>query len=356
MIPRIKTRFLLLCGMVISIFLVNIPSAKADIAFPVAERAIFVLDLSGSTDSKGLWQLGLRPSVINKLSDAFGYPVRKGISHPKAPTDISVTVIDSNSRLAPLIKIVSAEDSQKIWGLIINKIGKNPTSIRLNAIVTDFFGESGAYTELANKYLLGDKPPQHSQSGCQVDAERALSRGTFMDDVDKELRTDSARTLCEVIIKIAVAMSSADSIIKDFKCSKSSCSDVVGAVLRTTALAQDAFKRNQNSKMCIAIASDMINNFPAMTSSSALNTLRVVKSSKSVEEAEKKGSDAASVASVKFPIGMKVRVSIIGQGSSSAKGIPIDRMSFLDAYWRGFWNAAGIKSTAQAASLSEACY
>ena len=115
---------------------------------PSVERNIFVLDISGSTNSAQLWKNTLRPSLIKKLAQPFGLPTEKGLDQNLAPVDVAIRVINAQSIDAPVFPIVQLEDAAKMWGLI-DDIGQKPTKGRLKLIVQDFFGGNGAFTRQA---------------------------------------------------------------------------------------------------------------------------------------------------------------------------------------------------------------
>lgn len=321
------------------------------------ERSIFFLDVSSSSDSKALWG-GLRKSILDKIENALGAPKMPGIKSPTNPFDLSVSVINANSQLSPVIEIVSASDAERVWEFIIKKIGGGkPTSLRLEAIYADWFGSDGAYAELVREYVLGDKVADVSSSTCQQRAQQAFSRGNFMKNVDPAKRSEANRALCDVIVKVTKGIRTADSLFATQQCGKGACSDVIGAIRRAAAVTDDICRGTEcgttKPRLCIAIASDMLNNKPGITPTSPLNTLQVVKKSKSVADAEKSGRAAAENSSVKFSQKVQVRVDVIGQGASP--NFPADRMSLLDAYWKGFWSSAGIAGNLQTASLDQAC-
>ena len=74
----------------------------------------------------------------------------------------------------------------------------------------------------------------------------------------------------------------------------------------------------------------------------------------STKDARALGSKAAELANVQFPKGIKITVSILGQGTGP-KPLPLDKNSYLAAYWDGFWESAGVKGSNSVRSLDEAC-
>ena len=318
---------------------------------PATERSIFILDVSGSTNSSQLWKNSLRPSIIKKLTQQpFGNPTDKGLKF-SSPTDIFIGVINSQSIDAPTFPIVSLQDARVMWGLI-DKIGESPTSSRLERIHTEIFGGQGAYTKQARVFLM-TKLVVPKAVDCQYSTIKSFS--PFLNDLEDRVKKDTAKVICSIVISIAKRLELADNYFKTPNCGESvSCSNIVGAILRTTASAQDLYNHNRKSKLCVAIASDMLNNFNGMQKSSSLNSRWIALTAATTLEANNLGGQAARDAGVKFPIGMSVRIAVLGQGTGS-KPIPLDRNSILNAYWRGFWDAAGISSTSQIRSLDEAC-
>ena len=135
--------------LVLSLLLTGIPRVEArnHSLFPSSEKVIYLLDISGSSDSINLWRL-LRNSLLERLDSAMGAPNRKGLT-PKKPTDLSISVINSNSSSSTPIEIISIKDTERLWSFMINKVGGgNPTEARMRDIYKDFFGGSGVYREL----------------------------------------------------------------------------------------------------------------------------------------------------------------------------------------------------------------
>lgn len=337
--------------------LTGMPQAQAASVFTDSERVIYFLDVSNSSDSQKLWTL-LRASLLEKVDDALGYPKRPGIAIPMKPTDLSVSVINDNSQAAEIVEVLSIKDAEAIWGLIINRVGGgNPTGARLKAISEDFFGSTGTYTLLVAEYALQNELTTPSIADCQKRANLQFSKGNFMDNVSPSLRSDASKETCRVLIKLLKGVKSADDLFKANKCAKNTaCSDVIGAVKRTVAvtadLARTATPKN-SPKLCVAIASDMLNAYPGMSATSAWHTVNAVKKSASASEAEALGRQVAEEASIKFNPKVQIRVEVIGQGAS--RGFPRELTSKLDSYWSGFWTTAGIKTSSQRASLDQAC-
>ena len=322
-------------------------------ALPTTERNIFILDVSGSTNSSQQWKDSLRPSIINKLIQPFGFPVGKGFSKKGSPVDVSVGVINSQSIDAPVFPIVTLSDSLAMWGLI-DKIGEGPTSARLSAILDDFFGGQGAWTQKA-KIFTNSKLVPPSRKNCEQSVLKSFRTAKYMNDLNNVSKSSAADTICGLTISISNRIIAADEYFEHSDCSdQHSCSDIVGAILRTTYSAQDLSLLSPKSKLCIAIASDMLNNFPGMSTTSSLNSRRVALEANSPAEAKSEGAAAAEATSVKFPAGMVIRVSVLGQGTGK-KPIPLDRNGILSAYWSGFWDSAGIKTSNQTRSFDRAC-
>lgn len=333
------------------------PSAQAKNSLvnelPITERNIFILDVSGSTNSTQQWKNSLRPSIINKLVQPFGFPVRKGFSKKGSPVDVLVGVINSQSIDAPVFPIVTLSDSLAMWGLI-DKIGESPTSARLSAIVEDVFGGQGAWTQNA-KIFTSSKLVSPSRKNCEQSVLKSFRTASYMNDLNSVSKNSAAGTICGLTISISNRIIAADKYFEESECTdQHSCSDIVGAILRTTYSAQDLSTLSPKSKMCIAIASDMLNNYPGISSMSSLNSRRVALESSSQGEAKSEGKTAAEETGIKFPAGMAVRVSVLGQGTGS-KPIPLDRNGILSAYWSGFWESAGIKVSNQTRSFDRAC-
>ena len=353
---KMKNRVLALASILFLTFTI-MPHAQANSIFTSSERVIYFLDVSDSADSQKLWTL-LRASLLEKVDVALGYPKKPEIKTPVKPTDLSVSVINDNSQAAQIVEVLSVKDAEKIWGLIITKIGGgNPTAARLKAITADFFGPTGTYTVLVAEYALQDEITTPSTVDCQKRANSEFSKGNFMKNVPAALRSDASKETCKIITKLLTGIKSADELFKTNSCAKNAaCSDVVGAVKRTVAVAADLARTSTPKsvpKLCIAIASDMLNAYPGMSATSAWNTSNVVRKSANNSGAEALGRQVAEEAAIKFSSKVNLRVEVIGQGAS--QGFPRELTSKLDSYWGGFWSAAGVKTSAQRASLDQAC-
>lgn len=331
-----------------------IPSASAQTIFSGSEKVIFFLDISKSSDSKRLWEF-LRTSLLDKVDSSLGAPNRPGIKKPERPSDLSVSVINDNSQSAPVVEIVSAKDAERVWGFMINKVGGGkPTSLRLEAIYQDFFGNPGVFSSLVSDYVLQEQIANVKVTECQRNAESAFMKGNFMDNVSQGIRAEAAKEVCGVILKLAKGITSAD-LLFSTPCENASCSDVVGAVQRAAAVAEDLARaqRQTTPRLCIAIASDMLNHYPGVSQGSPWHTLQAIKKASSTSDAEALGRTVAEQASIKFSSRVKVRVDVIGQGAS--KSFPRELRAKLDAYWKGFWTAAGVPGSSQKSSLDQAC-
>lgn len=334
------------------------PQAKADTSiFKNSEKVVYFLDVSSSSDSERLWTF-LKTSLLERLETALGAPARPGIKKAIKPTDLSISVINDNSQSAQVIEILSVRDAERIWGFMINKVGGGkPTSLRMEEIYKDFFGNPGVYSALVREFADEGQSQSISTSSCQRRAEAEFKRGNFMDNVTPSIRMDASKEVCSVITKLIRGINLADEVFESDQCEQKACSDVIGAVQRAQAVAVDLTKgrviNGTKPKLCLAIASDMLNNYPGISKTSAWNTIQAIKNSKSTEDAENLGRTVAEEASIKFTSKVKVRVEVIGQGAS--KNFPRELRSKLDAYWNGFWKSAGVQGSAQQASLDQAC-
>ena len=331
---------------------VGVNAAKAQV-FPTAEKSMFILDTSGSNDGKQLWA-GLRVSILKKLSQAMGSPKVRGIQNPKSPFDITVTAINADSENAPLFSIVEFSDATQMWGLIYDEIGgTRPTPLRLEKILQDFFGPTGAYEFLIQKYLSKDSRVRINAGTCPTEVgEQWTVNAKFMANYERVGRLKAAKKVCKIVTKISDQLAAADKFFNTANCAKNvQCSDVIGALHRAAAAAAEAHDRDPKSRLCIAIASDMVSNNGRIDRKSSQNTYEVVMNSISPADAIAHGIKAATSADVKFPPKM-IKISVIGQGSG---GIPPDKQQMLSAYWKGFWSASGISSDKSVAALTEAC-
>jgi hypothetical protein len=346
----IKARFLSVLAL--SILLTGIPRVEANnhVLFPSSEKVIYFLDVSNSSDSVNLWRL-LRNSLLERLDDAMGAPNRKGLT-PKKPTDLSISVINSNSSSSSPIEIISIKDTERLWAFMINKVGGGkPTEARMRDIYKDFFGGTGVYRELLGKYIQDETVIAPSTSECEKSAEENLKQGLFMDNVTPSIRTQATKEVCAIIQKLSSGLKKADATFLSGPKCKGACSDVVGGVKVAAAVARDLSK-DKNAKLCIAIASDMLNNSPQITKTGAWHTLNAIKNSPTLLDAEKSGQTVASQSGILFSSKVKIRVEVIGQGGGP--DFNPELTSKLDAYWSGFWKAVGLQNRQQS-SLDQAC-
>jgi hypothetical protein len=321
---------------------------------PKAERSVFVLDISSSTNVKSNWNKSLRPSIIKKLSgEPFGFPTAKGQKKIKAPVDIFVSSITANSIDAPLFPIITMQDAQKIWGLI-DQIGTNPTQKRLEVITRDIFGGNGAFTLLSEGFSA-QPISVPTLSNCTLKVVASFSSTMFMRDLSKSEKDRSAKTLCELAISISERVKRVDSYFDNPDCGGyNACSDVVGAFLSMSYAAADLYESSPKSQLCIAIASDMLNAVPGMKKDSPLNSRKVVENASSISEAKEKGELVAQLTGISFPKKLPVRVFILGQGSGK-NPLSLDKNAMLTAYWQGFLQVAGISKSKPSPSLDQAC-
>jgi hypothetical protein len=320
---------------------------------PPSERSIFILDVSGSTNSTQLWKTSLRPSLVKKLGQPFGVPTQKGLDKVTAPMDVTVSVINAQSMDAPIFPIVSLKDAEKMWGLI-DKVGEKPTSKRLELIMQDIFGGQGAFTQQVS-VLARPKVVVPVASTCEKSVINSFKTAAYMNDLDPIRKSDAAKTICGLVISMAKRLLLADQYFAKSECGVASpCSDIVGAILRVTDSASDLYAGNPKSKLCIAIASDMLHFSAGMASSSPLDTRRVVMNAKSPSDAKLIGAKAARVVGINFPQNMPIRVTVLGQGSGPDP-IPLEKNAILTGYWEGFWEASGVKNSSQVRSLDQAC-
>jgi hypothetical protein len=280
-------------------------------------------------------------------------PEGSSASAPAAPLDISVSFINSQSVDAPSFPIVTQQDAQRIWG-VVEEIGERPSSERLDVIVKDIFGGGGPFAKQA-QFLKRSTITPPSASDCENSMVNSFRNGQYMGNLELPKKKSAARVFCSTLIGFGKRIIATDHYLVNPDCgSSTACSDIAGAILKTNYAAMDAYQLNHQSKFCVAIASDMLNNYPGMAADSPLNSQKIALSAISQQQAKAKGIEAANAVGIRFPKGMKVRVSIMGQGSGS-KPLPLEKNSMLTAYWQGFWEGAGINSSNQVRSLDQAC-
>ncbi len=339
----------------LSTLLIGAVFASPANALPGSQKVLFILDVSGSTNSAQLWKESLRPSLIKKLVQPFGYPAKA------APLDISVTTVQTNSIDAPIFDIVTRADAEFIWAAIDTTGGGNPNSARLKEMNTDIF-EGGAWTK-QSAFLSRSKIVVPSLPKCIESTINGFKNSNYFDDEPLESKKHMATAVCRMSITIGKRISQLDNYFKNPKCDVNSpgtprtCSDIIGAILQATSAASDLINEEPNQgtpNFCIAIASDMLNKSLGVASNSPLDSRYVAMNVNSASEARALGSKAAKLADVKFPRGIKIKVSVLGQGTGP-RPLPLDKNSYLAAYWAGFWEHAGVKGSNSVRSLDEAC-
>lgn len=337
-----RVRFVLVSALLLALLAPATPASAENL--PPGIRSFFVIDTSSSSKSVDLWKTGLRPSIVSKLRQPFGLPKVEPYGKGKAPSDIAVSIINENSQSAPLVQIVSSRDADKIWGVIL-KVGDN--SERLKRTTPAFFGPTGAYTTLVDKFLENNAIVTKEKCISSVSTSFSTTRMST-----SKYKSEATSLVCSTFMRISANLALADkNVIPSAYCSQASnaCSDVVGAVRRAAAFADQSARESQRP-FCLAIASDMVNFGPG-----SLSTKAKVKESKSLEEAANWGSRAAQDVGALFPKRIKVIVYTVGQGGQSDTSIPRDRLAYLDAYWKGFWTSAGVKEQSRVQAISDAC-
>jgi hypothetical protein len=337
-----------------SIFLV---ASITTIASPSAAQAaqtdsnLFILDVSGSTDSVALWR-NLRVSVTSKLSQPFGNPKIGPIPY-KRPVDVSITSVSRNSQNSPIFSIVTNADAKKMWGAV-EQVFPSSTDARLKLINAELFGVSGVWASQA-KIFARSKIVAPTAAACRTSTLNSINKGPFLKNTDASNKAVLASAVCERIISIAKSLKQADDYFATPACDPSAvCSDIAGAVYRATSLAADLGGTNNGNKLCIAIASDMLNESPGVSTTSILNSKHVAKTASSLESAKATGARAANSVGIRFPSDVSTRVVMVGIGTGQ-NPLPLDRNSYLLAYWEGFFTQSGVRQTDQAQSLNQAC-
>jgi hypothetical protein len=325
------------------------------IQIPETESNLFILDVSGSVDTAALWQ-NLRVSIIAKLEQPFGSPILTQEGRKQLPVDISVTSVSENSANSPLFRIVSTRDSKEIWGAI-DLAYPRPPKAQLEKFDSGFFGDKGVWVDLI-KIFEQPKIIPPSNASCYNTALRLLNSGDkFLAKAKVEVKQRILGVMCDKLIQIATNLKAADEYFAKPLCkSEAICSDIIGAVYKSTSLAADLAKSKDKIKpgLCIAIASDMLHFSKGMLKTSDFNSRRVAENAPTVKVAKDLGYKAARAAGVKFPSAITTRVAMIGIGSGP-NPIPLERNSYLLAYWEGFWVSSGVKVSNQGKSLDKAC-
>ena len=334
------------------------PSSAQAVEIPAAESNLFILDVSGSTDSVALWK-NLRTSVTSKLNQPFGNPIARSIPK-KVPIDVSITSVSKNSQNSPLFSIVTKSDAKKLWGAV-EQVFPDSTDLRLKKITQELFGDSGAWASQARIFARSTVTVPTS-AACRSSTLNSINKGQFLRSADVRNKSVLAAAICEGIINIAKNLKRADDYFSVPVCDpRAVCSDIAGAIYRATNLAADIAEpkdevngKEVRNRLCIAIASDMLNESPGVSSTSVLNSKSIALKATSLQKAEEAGMAAARAVGINFTSEVSTRVVMVGIGSGP-NPIALDRNSYLLAYWEGFFTASGVKQTDQAQSLNKAC-
>ena len=330
------------------------PAQAAEIPIPEIESSLFILDVSGSVNSVELWK-SLRNSIIAKLEQPFGSPIAKD-GKRRLPVDVSVTSVSKNSANSPIFTIVNKKDSKEIWGAIDIAYPRS-SKARWEVFDRGFFGDKGIWTDLI-KIFEEPNIVIPTSASCISSALAKLNVGDpFLQRAKTEQKKLILGVMCEKLIKIAKNLQAADAYFSKVNCKKNEiCSDIIGAIYRSTSLAEDLARTSNNVKpaMCIAVASDMLHESKGMPKSSNLNSKYIAETAATTKIAKDLGAKAAESVGIKFPTSITTRVVMVGIGSGPTP-IDIGRNSFLLAYWEGFWTSAGVKVANQARSLNQAC-
>lgn len=319
------------------------------------ESNLFILDVSGSTDSVALWK-NLRVSVTSKLSQPFGNP-RIGSIPYKSPVDVSITSVSKNSQNSPIFPIVTKTDAKKMWGAV-EQVFPNSTDARLKRINEELFGASGVWASQA-KIFESSRIVVPTVTACRTSTLNSIKRGQFLRSTDSSNQAVLASALCERLISVAKSLKQADDYFAKPVCDpRAVCSDIAGAIYRSSSLAADlggqSTGTDSRNQLCIAIASDMLNESPGVSTTSILNSKHSALKASTLEKARATGVAAARTVGIRFPSNVSTRVVMVGIGTGQ-NPLPLDRNSFLLAYWEGFFTQSGVKQTDQAQSLNQAC-
>lgn len=354
-----KISFLAITGVVTTLFAVVAPTTARAVPLPISESNLFILDVSGSTNSVELWK-NLKLSVTSKLSQPFGNPLSKSIAL-KYPVDVSITSVSQNSQNSPIFSIVSKSDAKQIWGAV-EQVFPDSTDKRLKAITNELFGDNGPWAGQA-KIFTRSKIVVPTAVACKKSTLNSINKGSFLRNTDEQNKTVLSDAICSKIISISKNLKQADDYFSKPLCDKKAiCSDIAGAIYRSTNLAADLASQKRDRvngkevapKLCIAIASDMLNESPGMSQTSKLNSKKISLTASSLADAKSAGVAAAKSVGISFPSEVAVRAVMVGIGSGP-NPIALDRNSYLLSYWEGFWTASGVKETNQAQSLNQAC-
>jgi len=335
------------------------PSSAQAVEIPAAESNLFILDVSGSTDSVALWK-NLRVSVTSKLNQPFGNPIAKSVPK-RIPVDVSVTSISKNSQNSPIFSIVTKSDSKKIWGTL-EQLFPPLNDPRIKSLSDTLFGDSGVWATQA-KIFTGPTFTVPSAAACRASTIASMKTGSLIKNASATKKNILADAICERVLSISKGLKQADAYFSKPACDpKAVCSDVAGAIYRATNLAADLAAQKKDkvngnevkNKLCIAIASDMLNESPGVSKTSNLNSEHIARNAATLEEAKNAGAAAARAVGIKFPSEVATRVVMVGIGSGPDP-LPLNRNSFLLAYWEGFFTQTGVKETDQAQSINQAC-
>jgi hypothetical protein len=325
------------------------------VEIPDTDSNLYILDVSGSTNSTELWK-SLKESIKLKLQQPFGNPQAKSFSK-KPAIDLSVATISKISANSPIFKIITKNDSKEIWGTV-ERIFPKSNPAKMEQIISALFGDDGVWTNSAAIFYK-DKVIAPNINQCRRSMTSAMERSSWIRNISTQNKNDLATKMCGKLAEISKRYNEADSYFSKPICKVTeNCSDVVGAILQATSFASDVLATNKSAKnqpgLCIAVASDMRNQSAGMKRGSILDSEYFALQSKTLLEASTAGSQAAQLAGVKFPSGVKTNLYIIGLGTGP-RPIPLDRNSHLLSYWKGFFTSAGISSSSQAQSLDKAC-
>lgn len=319
---------------------------------PQAQSNLYILDVSKSLITKDLW-FSLRDSIQEKLVQPFGNP--KGKKQPAKPSvDISVSIISKVSANSPIFNIVSRSDSDEIWKTLDSRIpGLN--SVRIDELNKALFDSGGVWAEQAEIFKQG-KVIAPSDFNCRSSMLKSMKNKTWIKNLNTEIQTELSVKLCKKLIDIATRYNKVDTYLTSPICKDTDrCSDVAGAILKSTSYASDLLaKSTSKPALCIAIASDMLNDSVGIARKSSLDSEYHALNAMSEQDARSIGANAARSVGVYFPKSVKTKVVMVGLGSGP-NPIPLNRSSHLVAYWNGFFSAAGINQSSQSQSINRAC-
>lgn len=330
----------------------NSTSASAS-DIPITDSNLYILDMSKSLNTSELW-LSLRQSIQEKLIQPFGNPKAKSYS-AKPASDITISTISKISANSPTFTIVSKRDSQEIWGVVEKNFPKS-NEARKEQIIKALFAPGGVWME-QSKIFSTQKVNAPTKPNCERAMISQMKLSNWIKNTSVSIQADLASNLCKKLIDIANKYNEVDKYLSNSTCKASDkCSDVTGAILKSTRFASDIYDpaNKSSSGLCIAIASDMLNDAVSIKPKTLLDSRFYALNSKSTVEANSAGVKAAKSVGVKFPSGLKTKVVIVGMGTGP-KPLPLDRTSFLDAYWNGFFTSAGISQSSQTQSINKAC-